>query len=505
VRRRDFLVVLAAPALVGLTRKSPRALAGGFVDDGGALGHRLRDGSAAPFGGPPRRVPVVIVGGGIAGLSAAWEFNRRGMRDFVLLEMDAQPGGNSRAGENDITAYPWAAHYLPIPDARATLVRELMTELGVLKNGVWEERYLCFTPKERLFRFGEWHEGITPEFALSREEREAFARFDDEIARERATGRFTIPMARGAPRESPLDRVSMQEWMRARGLTAEALRWYVDYACRDDFGALAADTSAWAGIHYFASRPPDKDEDPGPLTWPDGNAWIAKRLAAKCATQTVGGDPVVLVERQGTKWRVATTRANYLADSVVFAAPSFLAPRIVRELRGRDVALTYSPWVTANLVLDRWPVERGRSAPPSWDNVIYDSASLGYVVATHQSLSTRADRTVWTWYFALAQSSPSEGRQLLQRRTWAEWTEVILADLERAHPTIRGCVSRIDVMRMGHAMVRPRVGSLANSAKVAAMEMPGLYLANSDLSTISLFEEAQYRGVMAARRALERR
>ena len=46
-------------------------------------------------------------------------------------------------------AYPWAAHYVPVPDASATLVRELFEELGVLKDGEWDERRLCFSPQER--------------------------------------------------------------------------------------------------------------------------------------------------------------------------------------------------------------------------------------------------------------------------------------------------------------------------------------------------------------------
>ena len=57
-----------------------------------------------------------------------------------------------------------------------------------------------------------------------------------------------------------------------------SLRWYINYACRDDYGALAKDTSAWAGIHYFASRDP---EEKGPLTWPEGNGWIAQHLIKK--------------------------------------------------------------------------------------------------------------------------------------------------------------------------------------------------------------------------------
>ncbi len=71
-------VPLVAPALVGLKRKSPRTIAGGFVDDGGAVGHRLRDGTLTGVRGPEKRVPIVIVGGGMAGLSAGWELRRRG-------------------------------------------------------------------------------------------------------------------------------------------------------------------------------------------------------------------------------------------------------------------------------------------------------------------------------------------------------------------------------------------------------------------------------------------
>ena len=91
----------------------------------------------APLSRPPRRsksMPVVIVGGGIAGLSAAWRLHKRGFKDFVLLEMNEQAGGNSRWGENEITAYPWAAHYVPVPGPKATYVRELFEELGVLKR-----------------------------------------------------------------------------------------------------------------------------------------------------------------------------------------------------------------------------------------------------------------------------------------------------------------------------------------------------------------------------------
>lgn len=510
MKRRAFLGALAAPfvgvplfapALVGLNRKAPRPIAGGFVDDGGAVGHRLRDGIASPARGPEIRTPIAIVGGGVAGLSAGWELRRRGMTDFVILELESAAGGNARSGENEVSAYPWAAHYVPVPAAGSTLVRELFEELGVLRDGVWEERYLCFSPQERLFAHGEWHDGIEPDFALDAGSHAALSRFDALIAEYRASGEFTIPMATGVRRDSSLDRMSMAEWLKQHQLDAPAMRWYIDYACRDDYGALAKDTSAWAGIHYFASRPHDEQ---GPLTWPEGNGWIAKRLIAMLSAHIRTGEPVVRIERAGRRWRVASAKAVYLADSVIFAAPTFLAPHVISELANRRVSLVYSPWLTANLTLDRLPRERGRGAPPSWDNVIYDSPALGYVDATHQSLRTHSERAVWTYYWSLAQYAPADGRRALLGLTWRDCTERILADLARAHPDIRDCVSRVDVMRLGHAMVRPAVGFLSATTAAAQLDLPGLFFANSDLSGLSLFEEAQYRGVEAARSALKR-
>ena len=519
MNRRGFLftatgalgTALAAPALIRLTRKSPRAIAGGFVDDGGSAGHLIRDGRTTPRRLSIERSAVVIVGGGIAGLSAAWELQRRGMQDFVVLELLPQAGGNARSGENEVSRFPWAAHYVPVPDERATLVRELFAELGVFRDGVWEERHLCFAPQERVFLHGEWHAGIEPHFALDRKGRDDFRRFDELTSELRASGEFTIPRAVGASRvhrNQVLDRLSMSQWLDDHGLTAPALRWYVDYACRDDYGALARDTSAWAGVHYFAARPHD---ELGPLTWPEGNGWIVKQLLAKLGAHVRTNAAVSRIARatgstRSAAWRVDLADTTYLADAVIFAAPSFLAPYIVEGMEPRRSTAVYSPWLTANLTLDRWPAERGRAgAPPAWDNVLYDSPALGYVVATHQAIqarAARAERTVWTYYWALADASPVAARRVLAAHDWTYWRDRILDDLERAHPDIRECVSRIDVMRHGHAMIRPTPGFLSAADPHEPSLSATFQLANSDRSGLSLFEEAQYQGVTAARRVL---
>jgi glycine/D-amino acid oxidase-like deaminating enzyme len=491
--------------LVGLTAKGERRVDGGFVNDAFPTGHRIRD--HAKFATPSRveKFPIVIVGGGMAGLSAAWRLTKRGFRDFVLLEMEAQPGGNSRWGENEITAYPWAAHYVPVPDARESLVRELFEELGVLKDGKWDERRLCFSPQERLFLHGRWQDGIEPEIASTGRDREEYLRFHDLMQAQRASGGFTIPMERGVEvslkggvrdHVAMLDRISMQEWMAQNRFTSPYLDWYVNYSCRDDFGALARDTSAWAGVHYFASREP---EEKGPLTWPEGNGWIVRQLVERLKPWLRTSSPVYSIVRDGKHLRVRTESAEFVAERVIFAAPTFLAPYVVEGAPAAS-GFVYSPWVTANLTIERPPED------VAWDNVIYDSPTLGYVDATHMTVRTVVERSVWTFYWALAHRPPAEMRAMLLEKDWVWWRDAILNDLARAHPDIHERVSRIDVMRIGHAMARPVPGFLESETRRrfagGGRDQAVLY-ANSDLSGFSIFEEAQYRGVTAADRALK--
>lgn len=497
--RRKFLETGSA-ALIGLSLKSEKKIEGSFVNDSFQMGHLLRDRAAFPPAQRTEKFQVVIVGGGIAGLSAAWRLRKRGFTDFVLLEMNSQPGGNARWGENEVTAYPWAAHYVPVPGPKATYLRELFEDLGVLKNGLWEERYLAFSPQERLFLYGRWQEGIEPAVGLTQKDREQFLRLDSLFTEFRKRGSFTIPLELGRSSvEENLDRISFLDWLREQGFDSRLLLWYMNYACRDDYGALAADTSAWAGVHYFSSREPEEE---GPLTWPEGNGWITRRILERVSENIRTGQMVhrITLTRRGVS--VFSGDTEYQAQFLIFAAPTFLAPYLFEDFpKLHD--FVYSPWLTANLALERYPESRG--ADSSWDTVFLDSPTLGYVDAMHQSLRTHVDRTVWTFYWALAEGSPSQNRQLLLEKDWTYWKEAILHDLERVHHDIRQCVSRIDIMRMGHAMIRPAVGSVfSEERRLVGRFHERAFFANSDLSAISIFEEAQYHGVEAAQKVLAR-
>ena len=196
--------------------------------------------------------------------------------------------------------------------------------------------------------------------------------------------------ARGDAELLALDTSTMADWMTAQGWDSAPLRWHVDYSCRDDYGAGISKVSAWAGVHYFASRrgrAANADSD-AVVTWPEGNGWLAQQLAAPLADRIRGGCVVFKIAEENGRLFVdfldlARERSiRVRARGVICAAPRFVAQRILPDLPPSE--LEYSPWMVANITLDEMPA--GRGAPLAWDNVARESASLGYVVATHQSL-----------------------------------------------------------------------------------------------------------------------
>lgn len=321
---------------------------------------------------------------------------------------------------------------------------------------------------------------------------------------------FALPLAFSSddPAWLALDRLSMRDWLLQNGYDADSLHWYVDYGCRDDYGTGYAETSAWAGIHYFASRDGEaaNAQHDNVLTWPEGNGWLTRRLAERLTAQLRLGQMVYRIGEDGRAVDVydAAKRETlrYRTEKLVWAGPVGLLPRLWPQLPSDWAAaargIEYAPWLVANLTLSALPSDFGH-APLSWDNVLYQSQGLGYVVATHQSLQSRPEATVLTYYRALTEATPSVARQWLWRRSQREWAEAILADLARAHPDIRELCTRLDVWRWGHAMARPTPGFLDPARQALRRPAANVALAHADVGGVSLFEEAQYWGVEAAR------
>ena len=153
--------------------------------------------------------------------------------------------------------------------------------------------------------------------------------------------------------------------------------------------------------------------------------------------------------------------------------------------------------MVANVTLSDMP--KGRGAPLAWDNMIYESPLLGYVVATHQNLNRIQNETVLTYYWPLSYLPPKQARVEAIKRTYVQWQSILLEELLRIHPELKEHVQHLDVWLWGHGMIRPTPQFIwGNDRKQALADKAPVFYAHSDMSGISIFEEANYHGVKAA-------
>ncbi|MBU6266955.1 MAG: NAD(P)-binding protein [Sphingomonadales bacterium] len=521
-RRGALAIGVGAAAAAGLPGCAARSLPGTLAGADFTRGHRLRNMTFPPVTGPVEDVGLVIAGGGVAGLATGWRLAEAGFSDFRLLELEDSTGGNARFGRNAISAYPLGAHYLPVPNREAGALRRMLAQFGMIVGEgvggapVYDPYQLCADLEERLFWRGQWQEGLYPVAGLTakdKADRDAFSaamtRFSAAMGRDGKPA-FALPMAYSSadPAFTALDAISFTAWLDSQHLSSPVLRAYLRYCMRDDYGTEPQHVSAWAGIHYFAARRGwaangDGDRE---LTWPEGNGRLVTLMAQRIAPHVTPARTVFRVARDGDhvlvdSYDMAANRSTRLrARAAVLAMPHFVAARVAPEL-GTTTGFSYAPWVVANVSVSRRP--SGRGVQLAWDNVSTATDSLGYVVATHQTSGAGDGPSVLTWYMPLSNMEPAQARKAMLTRPLGEWQRIVADDLIAMNPELEGTIERIDLWRWGHAMIRPTPGYITGTPRRAALAVPPpLFLAHSDLSGLSLFEEAHYRGVLAAEGAL---
>ena len=528
-RREILTTFLGAPLALAacrseLSRKFPDGeIVGQSVD----LGHILR--TNQNFDVPAdnwQTINTAIIGGGIAGLTAAWKLKRENFNDFVLLELEKEVGGTARSGKGEPVPYPWGAHYLPVPFQEngdlITFLDEMDLFDGRGSDGelVVKEQYLCREPEERLFFKGRWYEGLYANVGATDEDKRQYGEFQKQIDRwigwRDSSGKraFVVPTGMGSTdaEVTALDKISFAEWLRQNGFNSERLIWYCDYVCRDDYGSKLEQTSAWAGLFYFCSRARKAGVESQPfITFPEGNGRFVNHFydavkdnirssqVAVSVMPKTGGVDVICLDNG--------TPRGFHCDHVIYAAPMFTTPYVIKTFRD-DAPFSanefqHNAWWVANLFLKDRPKPRfAKDFPLSWDNVFYDSPSLGYVTATHQN-EIDYGPTILTYYYPMC--AEENGRTKLFNYDWRSLADVCLTDMSRAHPDIYDLVSRVDIMRWGHAMVSPRSGFVWGGEREKAMKpYRNIHFAHTDLSGVALFEEAFYHGLRAANEVVTR-
>lgn len=511
-----------SPVFNGCADNDPyEHIKGSIVGANHKTGHMLRQGKF-PAASKSISTDVLIAGGGITGLSAMRWLKQNGVDNVLLLEMNGNVGGNSISGRNAVSAYPWAAHYLPIPDVANAELISFLRSVDVIKSfderglPVYNEYYLCHDPEERLYINGHWQEGLIPQFGVGKEDRQQIGRFMASVEEMKTkTGSdgkpcFAIPVDASSTDEEyrKLDSISLHKYLEDNGYTSQYLRWYLEYCCKDDYGCTLAQTSAWAGLHYFASRrgKAANAASSAVLTWPGGNAFLMNHLRVQAGDGIQTNMLVHSVRRDDKGVEVLCYDAQHktgiaiAAKKVLLCTPQYVTKRILAREQPVQTP-SYAPWMVANITLHSLPHTNG--VPLSWDNVVYGREYVGYVYANHQDLSA-PKKGVITFYLPITEDDPTKARNRIYNSTYEQWKKLVVDELTYAHPDIAQHIDHIDVWIWGHGMVRPAPGYIWGTERQAAMQPidDAIFFAHTDLSGISIFEEGFYQGINAAKSIL---
>lgn len=460
-------------------------------------------------------VPYLIIGGGITGLSAARQLSKKGIKDFLLIELESNLGGNASNGENVYSKFPLAAHYLPLPNVRDKELLQFLEESKIILDykenlPVFDEEQLCSDPNERLFIKNDWQKNLIPKLGISDKKDIQIELFLDKMNDFRLQKGvdnkyfFDIPIAFSSKDLSLhyLDSITMKEWMEKQNFDAEELFEYVNYCCRDDFGLGLEFVSAWAGIYYFASRKHDhKMYDDSVLTWPEGNGRLTHHLKKYAEGKTLNNHLVfdIQINNNNTTAFVFNEKVNETIEiksqKIIVATPQYINKYLFKSRKEIYDKFNYAPWFTATLVVN--DLEDNGSFPLCWDNVIYKGKGLGYVYNQHQNLEQIIDKKVITYYYSFSSNDCKKDRSFLLKQTDEYFKNLVISDLKIAHSDIEKYIESIEIHRMGHGMISPIPGFLkGKEIKEASKSIDNkIYFSHSDLSGISIFEEAFHQGI----------
>jgi protoporphyrinogen/coproporphyrinogen III oxidase len=422
---------------------------------------------------------VVIVGGGIAGLSAAWHLRHR---DALLLEAGDRLGGRMRSDACGDYWLNYGAHLFPAP---GSLVDEMAVACGLstvpvtgsmmglavgskLLNSGRVETYPLRLPLSLRDRAAFVRAGVKVQRAVARYHRlESRYDFEDQ----RTFGEFLGPLPPGA---------------------------HEIFSCAAHRATAELDElSAGCGIGLFA------------LVWGGKGSLIARNLlggtgrlpaalSAELGDRARTGAHVDAIEPDGAELVVRAGGGEIRARHVIVAAQAPHAWPLVAPVAEHAAAalaqMSYGAFLSV-------AVETSESGPMPYDDV-YAMATPGRVfdMFTNQAHALRgAGREPGG---SLMLFAGAHGAAALMRESDDAIVARFLADLHELYPDTRGAVAAAKVRRweLGNVYARPGRGKLQPALEGALGSNSNLHLAGDYFAELGNMEAAAQTGRAAAER-----
>ncbi len=447
----------------------------------------------------------LIVGGGIAGMCAAYQLREK---DFILFELSNALGGTSSGGNYNNISLCHGAHYdLAYPANFGKAALTMLQELNIIYHdsflNSWnfkDKKYLIPKKREsRTIAHGVLRKEVFPDAV----EKGLFIELIKSF-----NGKMPMPSQLIAEEYRYLNNISFFNWLQQHKSFSPGFIEGLDYHMKDDYGAGSDQISALAGIHYFTCR--SYFTKPVELfSPPEGNFYFINKInnrlpkdrvltshLVKQISEKNGGFEVEIINA------VKKENIQVSCNKIIYAGQKHALKYIYPKDYDLFQKTEYAPWVVMNIVLRSSSkltdlVDRSKAVSGIyWQNEIisHDKSLLGFVDSAAQ-FSENQDQRVLTVYYCF---KPEERKMMSmieeRKNTFVEQT---LTHLEAYFgKSLKRDVEKVFIKQMGHAMPIPKPGYLFRDANESRSNQNLVY-AGVDNGKLPLLFEAVDSGIGA--------